>query len=118
MNDVTAIIFATVLRIIDGDSIVVNLPCDVAIVCKAQELRIAHIDTPEIHGHCDEEKAAAQEAKTLVQTLLPIGSTVVVSNAKKEKYGRLLVEIPRVADALLQKGLARKYEGEKKQSWC
>lgn len=120
MNEVTAIIFATVLRIIDGDTIVVDLPCDIDIVCKAQPLRIAHIDTPEMHGHCAEEKSAARKAKALVEALLPIGSTIVVSNIQKshEKYDRLLIEIPKVSNALLEKGLARPYEGEKKQSWC
>jgi endonuclease YncB( thermonuclease family) len=118
MTNFTAIIFATVVRVIDGDSFVVNLPCDIPVICKNIEVRVAHIDTPELRSKCPAEKLAANEARLMAEKLLPVGSSVAIASPKRDKYFRLLVEVPKVSDALLLNGLARPYEGGKKGGWC
>jgi micrococcal nuclease len=119
MPNLSTVIFATVVRVIDGDSLMVNFPCDIALVCKNIEVRIAHIDTPEMRGHCPAEKQQALLAKELAKDMLPVGSSVSVNtSAKLDKYRRPLVEVPKLSKALLEQGLAKPYEGAKKADWC
>lgn len=114
----TAILFATIVRVVDGDTIVVNLPCDIDVLCSNVPVRIEHIDTPELRGKCDNEKALAKQAKTLVTEMLPKGTTITIAHPKRDKFYRLLADVPRVSKALIDNGLARPYEGGHKDVWC
>ena len=44
-------------------------------------------------------------------------STIYVSE-EKDKYGRLIVTVPNLAEGLIGQGLARPYDGGKRMSWC
>lgn len=113
-----ALIIATVVRVIDGDTLVVDLPCDIDLVCKSISVRAEHIDTPEIRGKCDKEKDLARQAKKVMTETFPSGDSIILKNTKRDKYFRILANIPEVRDELIAKGLARDYEGGKKLGWC
>ncbi len=112
----------TVLDILDGDTVSVRLK-----VWIGQEVetavRIAGIDTPEMKGKCEKERALAIEARNEVQRLLQDGS-IVLRTIKLEKYaGRVLANATTsggvsIADHLIGKGLARPYAGKKRTGWC
>lgn len=109
------ILFVTILRVVDGDSISVNVNnCNVDFFCKKVDIRIAGIDTSEMRSTCPLGKELAIKAKAMVEASYPPGSTAVLSNPKRDKYGRILAELPAIADKLLKSGLAVSYNGEKK----
>jgi len=117
------IIFATVLRIVDGDTLIVKLPCDLDFVCNLVEVRVLGIDTPELHGfHCPKELELAKKAKAMLEGVYPIGSTFALANPHKDKYGRLLGNAPVAEKKLLEAGLAKPYKGGNKAAeginWC
>jgi len=115
-----AIIFATIVRVIDGDTVRVDLPdCNVDLVCKNIEVRFAGIDTPELHSKCPAEKERALKAKAMVEQAFPKGTQFVLADPKKDKYFRILAFAPVVSKQLLDAGLAIPYGGEKKiYDWC
>lgn len=114
----TAIVIATVLRVIDGDTITVNLPCNIDIICNNIPVRVEHIDTPELHADCDSEREKALEAKAVAENFLPPGSKITLANMKRDKYFRLLADVPKLSDYLIQNNLAKPYEGGTKSNWC
>lgn len=88
----------------------------------ATSIRIGNIDTPEIRGKCPEEKALALKAKTRLETLIGSG-TVELWRIQYGKWaGRVIAHVTvdgeSVPDALINEGLARPYDGGKRQSWC
>ena len=80
-------------------------------------MRLEGFDTPEIRGKCDEEKALAKEAKNYTTNFMSSVSTIYVSE-ETDKYGRLIVTVPNLAEGLIEQGLARPYDGGKRLSWC
>jgi micrococcal nuclease len=114
------ILFATVLRVVDGDTLSVDInQCNIDFFCKKVEVRLAGFDTAEMKGKCPLEKDLAKKAKLMVEAAYPKGSTVVLSNPKRDKYGRVLAEQPIIAKKLLDAGLAIPYDGGKKtHDWC
>lgn len=114
----TAILFATIVRVIDGDTLVVNLPCDIDLICSNVPLRVMHIDTPEIRGKCHKEKQLAQQAKAITSSMFKEGSTIIIASAKRDKFYRILADVPALSKRLIDEGFARRYEGGVKSSWC
>lgn len=114
------IIFVTLLRVIDGDTISVDVNnCPIDLLCRKQEIRLAGIDTSELHSACQKGKELALAAKKMVQEAYPVGSVIVLSNPKLDKYGRILAELPPITKKLLDAGLAIPYNGQKKTfDWC
>ena len=43
---------------------------------------------------------------------------VVIHVSGKDKYGRLISKVEGLGDMLIEKKLARPYDGGKRQSWC
>ena len=86
-------------------------------------IRLAGIDTPEMHGKCEEEKALAREAKMFVESLLSQAQDIHLVGAKRGKYFRIVARVEAdgqdVSDLLIQEGLAVPYEGRTKvKEWC
>lgn len=83
---------ATVLHVVDGDTIDLSVSLGFDISYKAR-FRMAGINTPESYGPdaCD----AGRAAKAFLADLLREGTAVLVKTTKdkKEKYGRFLAEI-------------------------
>ncbi|MBT3305286.1 MAG: nuclease [Alphaproteobacteria bacterium] len=113
---------ARVLRVIDGDTIVVRariwLSQDINI-----QVRLDGVDAPEIKGKCGRERQLAERARDLISSSSAAG-TVVLSNIRNGKYaGRVVarVRVPGGEDfstTLLKAGLGRVYEGGRRASWC
>lgn len=107
----------------DGDtfSAGVMLDADVEITVR---VRLINIDTPEMNGKCVAEKVMAQNARELLATLIPRGTTVELQNIKDDKYlGRINANVilPDGRDLgriMIDSGLARLYSGGKRKSWC
>ena len=108
-------------KVIDGDTIdsgikpFTNLP--------SLKIRIAGIDSPEIHGKCQKEKDLAIEAKKFLEITLK-DVDVKFDVFGYDKYGGRILAIPYVmdvsiADEMIRRGLAIPYKGQKKtKDWC
>lgn len=87
-------------------------------------VRLINIDTPEIHGECDDEIKLAHQARERLGELIPVGTVVDLTDMKDDKYlGRIDARVQTadgrdVGDILVQEKLGRPYGGEKRQSWC
>lgn len=121
--DVARAVPAVVDYHFDGDtfSAGVMLDTDVQITVR---VRLINIDTPEMNGKCTAEKIMAQNAKDLLATLIPRGTTVDLQNIKDDKYlGRINANVilPDGRDLgriMIDSGLARPYSGGKRAGWC
>lgn len=115
---------ATVIRWLDGDSVevVIDLGLRISITTV---LRLAGIDTPEMHSPILEERQKASQARIRAGELCPVGSTNIVETLKpdsRDKYGRWLGDIRfrdgnslvSLASTLIAEGLGKAYDGGKK----
>lgn len=114
---------AAVVEVIDGDTVRVAAspwPGIVAVV----DVRLAGIDTPELHGACESERTAAAAAREKVAGWLPAGAAVTVVEPQRDKYaGRVVAQLTDehgrdIGKALLEEGVARVYAGGKRGGWC
>lgn len=99
--------------VIDGDTIRRN----------GISIRVMGIDTPELRGRCDEEKALAIQARDRLAVIARRGVTIEVS-PRRDRYGRVLAVVrdrsgTDVAQILIAEKLARPYTGRgQRQGWC
>ena len=115
-----SIISATVLKIVDGDTIEVKAhpwPGFNPVI----KIRLLGIDTPEIRGKCQQEKNLAIQAKKYLTSITP--PSVMLHDVQYGKYaGRLLAEVHaadiNLSEALMKNGFARGYDGGQRQGWC
>ena len=112
---------AVVERVVDGDTLDVR-----ADIWLGQSLnvrvRIAGVDAPELRARCEEERRRALAARDYLVRRLG-GAEVRLSSVVYDKYGgRVRAAVTDadgdVAAALIAKGLARPYHGERRQTWC
>ena len=113
---------AVPIRVIDGDTVEMRVS-----IWLGQDVitrvRMRGIDAPELRARCQEELTKAEAAKQLLASLLGKGE-VFLSEVGYDKYGTRVVA--RIVDAssadlglmLIERGLARHYNGGKRQSWC
>lgn len=87
---------ATVVRVIDGDTIVVHLGGG------AETVRVLGIDTPETHKPDTPVECYGPEASDRMTALLPRGTVVrlVRDVEARDRYGRLLAYVYRDSDGL------------------
>jgi len=112
---------ASVVRVLDGDTIEVDIEKDVGfdVVVRFRKLvRLLGIDAPEKFGTT---KAAGLASKALLTKLLPPGTKVVMKTEKpdsSEKYGRFLATVwlndENLSDHMLTAGAAKAYSGGKR----
>ncbi|MBX3569695.1 MAG: thermonuclease family protein [Rhizobiaceae bacterium] len=112
---------AKVLDVLDGDTFLAE-----ALVWPGQfirvNVRLRGVDAPEMKARCAAEKIRAEEARAALSELL--GPEVLISNIGGAKYyGRVLADVRtrggvEVAGELVATGLARPYQGGRRQSWC
>ena len=81
---------ATVVRVIDRDSVVFDVDCRFDITLKDQNCRLYAIDTAETRGGTPDLKALGNLAKDYVKEELPEGSSVLLKTYidKRGKFGR------------------------------
>ncbi|MDZ5699301.1 thermonuclease family protein [Chelativorans sp. M5D2P16] len=113
---------ARVLRVIDGDTFVAEAriwPGQTVTV----NVRLRGIDAPEIRTRCAVEKAAGLRSRDALERLIG-GATVEIRNITGGKYyGRVLADVTTsqgesVGARLLERSLARAYEGGRRRSAC
>ena len=111
-----------VRTIYDGDSFRVNINGWPDIIGKSVPIRILGIDTPEMRGKCEAEKILARQAKQHTVALLRSGKVIELKNTQRGKYFRILANViidgESLADSLVSNGLARRYDGGKRDGWC
>jgi len=111
-------------RVIDGDTLEV-----VALIWLDQRvttrLRLEGIDTPERKSPCAAEREAAQAASRFATDWVASHPRLVLRDLIHDKYGRRVVGRVQSADGtsdlgemLISQGLARRYDGGRKQAWC
>lgn len=113
---------ATVLYVNDGDTFEARVRIwpgtDVT-----TRIRLRTVDAPEMQYRCDEERVKAHAAREALAAMLRQGS-VTISNVQQDRYGgRVDADVatagtPNVAEALLARGLARPYDGGRRDGWC
>jgi endonuclease YncB( thermonuclease family) len=116
---------AQILRVSDGDTIVIAAPFLPAPLKPELAVRIFGVDTPE-KGHraqCPQEAQRAELASNYTKQLIAQGGKIQVTLYAWDKFGgRVLGDIivngQSVRVGLIQNGLAREYYGDAKQSWC
>jgi len=105
-------------RVYDGDTIFVTIPAWHPIVGKEIGIRIAGIDTPEMRTRSGKEKRLAIKARDLVRKRIAAGKKLELRNLQRGKYFRIVADVfiddIRIADLLLEAGLAVRYDGGKK----
>ena len=112
---------ARVNRVIDGDSVVLDIDLGFDTWMNNQHIRIYGIYTPESRTRDLDEKARGLMATDHVRLLLEIGDVVTINTHKDSggKFGRILARIINVdgmdvATALLEENLAVPYYGQSK----
>ena len=82
----------TILRVIDGDTVDVDIDLGFGVWMRKERIRILGIDTPESRTRDLEEKKYGLAAKAFVEAHLPVGSirTLTTVKDKTGKYGRIL----------------------------
>ena len=116
---------AQILRVSDGDTIVISAPFLPAPLKPELAVRIYGVDTPE-KGHraqCPQEDQRAQVASQYTKQLIAQGGKIQVTLYAWDKFGgRVLGDIivngQSVRAGLIANGFAREYYGDAKQSWC
>jgi endonuclease YncB( thermonuclease family) len=113
---------ARVVRVIDGDTLTVE-----ATIWLGQRLtvnaRVRGIDTPELHGACEREKAMAEAARSALARMTEAGAVRLTNIANGKYAGRVLADVATddgtdVAAYMLATGLARPYDGSARAGWC
>ena len=86
-------------------------------------VRVLGIDTPEIRGDCDKEKALAKQGRVVANREFRAAKLIEFRDLKWDKYGgRVLSNVyldgELYAQKLIDSGLARAYDGGTKKGWC
>ena len=120
---------ATVIKVVDGDTVDVDIDLGFGIVLSDERVRIAGIDTPESRTRDKEEKKFGLAAKARVKQLL--GKTCILKTQinkdgedMKGKFGRILGDFSvydsatdswrMITEVLISEGHAVPYHGQNK----
>ena len=113
---------AKVLRIVDGDTIDVDIDLGFGVWIHKERIRLEGIDTPESRTRDLEEKKFGLLSKEYVRSLLPVGSIVKLvckSYDSKGKFGRILGEVwcfdTNVNQKMIEEHHAVEYHGQSKE---
>ncbi|CZF85390.1 thermonuclease family protein [Grimontia marina] len=111
-----------VTSIYDADTFRVNIDGWPAIVGQHVPVRVKGVDAPEIRGKCKTEKHLARVAKQFTVEQLRTAKEIRLTNIERGKYFRLLADVEidgqLLADKLIKAGIARPYQGGKRETWC
>ena len=82
----------TILRVVDGDTVDVDIDLGFGVWMRKERIRVLGIDTPESRTRDKTEKVYGNLAKEFVKDFLPIGSkqTLITEKDKTGKFGRIL----------------------------
>lgn len=112
---------AVVKRVIDGDTVVLDIDLGFRTWLRDEHVRLFGINTPELTAKDPVVREAAKAAKAFVEVRLPVGAVIALQSIEydggRDKYGRVLGIIRYVADGntvelnkqLLEENLATAY---------
>jgi endonuclease YncB( thermonuclease family) len=116
---------AQIIRVSDGDTIVIAAPFLPQPLKPELAVRIYGVDTPEKghRGQCDSEKQRGEAASVFTKRLVQASQQRQVVLYGWDKFGgRVLGDIilngQSLRAQLIANGYAREYYGDAKQSWC
>ena len=116
---------AQIIRVSDGDTIVIAAPFLPAPLKPELAVRIYGVDTPEkgFRGQCESEKQRGEAASAFTKNVVNKSTQRQVTLYGWDKFGgRVLGDIilngQSLRTMLIQNGFAREYYGDAKQSWC
>ena len=106
---------AKLVRVIDGDTIDVDIDLGFKVFLQKERVRLFGINTPESRTRNLEEKKLGLAAKARLKELLPKTFIVRTEKDDKGKFGRKLgnplVDSRNIYDQLVEEGHARSYFG-------
>tara|TARA_B100000029_G_scaffold63104_2_gene56564 strand:- start:587 stop:1021 length:435 start_codon:yes stop_codon:yes gene_type:complete len=116
-----------ILRVVDGDTVDVDIDLGFGVWMHKERVRIYGLDTPESRTRDKVEKVFGNYAKQIVKDWLPTGSIqkLVTEKDKSGKYGRILGRF-KIFDAetdremymeewMISKGIGVAYTGQSKE---
>ena len=116
---------ATILRVIDGDTVAFQAPYLPDPLKKELSIRVFGVDTPEkgFRAKCESEDAKGQAATKFTKESIAVAKKLQIVLMDWDKYGGrvlgdVLIDGQSLRNMLISKGYAREYYGEAKQSWC
>ena len=112
-------------RVVDGDTVDVDIDLGFGIWMHKERVRIMGIDTPESRTRDKVEKKFGLASKARLKELMPVGSMQTLHTQidksgedKKGKFGRILgdfmIDTKFVTDIMINEGYAVKYQGQNK----
>lgn len=114
-----------ITRVIDGDTIAYKAPFLPAPLKQELSIRIYGVDTPEkgFRAKCPKENELGLAASAFTKALVTTSIKKQIILYDWDKYGgRVLGDVildgVSLRSLLIQKGYAREYYGDAKQSWC
>lgn len=85
---------AKILKVVDGDTVQIDLDLGFNIILANQKVRLAGVDTPESRTANTEEKPRGMLSKKKLAEKLPVGTWTIVetmrSDNNDDKFGRIL----------------------------
>jgi|TARA_R100000149_G_scaffold65740_1_gene41272 micrococcal nuclease len=112
---------AEIVKVVDGDTIDVNLDLGFDVKLHKQRCRLAGINAPESRTRNLKEKELGLAAKARLKELC--SGNIKIKSFGKGKYGRILAipyteEGEDICEKLIQEGHARVYKGGKREPWA
>jgi len=114
-----------IMRVIDGDTVEFEAPFLVDPLPKKLSIRVWGVDTPEksFRAKCEKEAAMGAEASQFTKDLVANAKTTQISIYEWDKFGGrvlgdVLIDGQSLTKLLIEKGYAREYYGDAKESWC
>ena len=111
-------------KVLDGDTVDIDLDLGFNIILSNQRVRMAGVDTPESRTANKEEKPRGLLSKKKLAEKLPVGSWQIIetqrSDNNDDKFGRILgvfilEDGTKVNEWLIQNNYAVPYKGENKE---
>lgn len=115
---------ARILKVIDGDTVEIDLDLGFNIILANQRVRMAGVDTPESRTANKEEKPRGMLSKKKLAEKLPVGTWATIETFKADsnddKFGRILGQFiledgTNVNHWLIDNNYAVAYMGENKE---
>jgi endonuclease YncB( thermonuclease family) len=116
---------AQIVRVTDGDTVVISAPFLPAPLKPELAVRVFGVDTPEkgFRGQCDSEKARGEAASEFTKNAVKNTKRHQVVLYSWDKFGGrvlgdMILDGVSLRSELIRNGFAREYYGDAKQSWC
>ena len=114
-----------ILRVVDGDTVDVNIDLGFGMWMHKERVRMMGIDTPESRTRDKVEKKFGLASKQFVKDMMPVGSKQVLKTQidrsgedKKGKFGRILgdflIDGKKLTETMIKEGYGVVYTGQNK----